>query len=151
MDEDDFVLSDGEDEPSNNRQESTSDAQEKLTSNRDTTKLSSKEQRKLLNKQHPELMPVVSHFSSIVKELEDTTRVATKALIHENGAAEVSTSSKLSIDRAFMIGLIIVHYVDNVTLAEKQCKINGAFFNPTISLEKFMTLIAWLAFLHFLT
>jgi hypothetical protein len=110
MDEDDFVLSDGEDdEPSNNRQESTSDAHEKLLSNRDTTKLSSKAQRKLLNKQHPELMPVVSHFSSVVKELEDSTRVATKALTQENGAAEVSTSSKLSIDRAFMIGLSIVH------------------------------------------
>jgi hypothetical protein len=111
MDEDDFVLSGEDEEPSNNRQESTSDGQEKLLSNRDTTKLSSKEQRKLLNKQHPELMPVVSHFSSVVKELEDSTRVATKALIQENGAAEVSTSSKLSIDHAFMIGLSIVHII----------------------------------------
>jgi hypothetical protein len=87
MDEDDFVLSGEEDDslPPN-----AANSQEKLVATRDTSKLSAKEKRKLMNKQHPELIPVVSHFSDVIKDLKNRTQVATKALTQADNTAEVS-------------------------------------------------------------
>jgi U3 small nucleolar RNA-associated protein 3 len=84
MSEDDFVLSDNEDEydmgdPSG-------------ATTRDVSKLSAKDRQKLLEKQHPELLPLLSYFSSVVKDLDESTSVATKAVFEgELGTAEVCT------------------------------------------------------------
>merc|ERR1712238_136977 len=85
MDEDDFVLSEDE---SDDRESSTGDDEagkessstkitstktihEKLETIRDTSKLTKKETRQLLDKQYPELLPMVSYFSDIVKDLKE--------------------------------------------------------------------------------
>jgi U3 small nucleolar RNA-associated protein 3 len=92
MTEDDFVLSDDEEgRPSSEKKPSTEDSKEELFASRDLSKLSVKDKRKLLNKQHPELLPIVSYFSDIVKDLQGRTAVATKALMEgEEGTAQVS-------------------------------------------------------------
>jgi len=94
MDEDDFVLSgDDEEGTSSNKadakNESSNNTQhEELQTIRDTSKLSKKETRKLLDKQYPELLPMVSYFSDIVKDLKDRTQVATTVLMAGDGNAE---------------------------------------------------------------
>lgn len=86
MDEDDFAISGDEGDGDDDLEK----PQEELKATRDTSKLSSKEKRKLIQKQHPELLPVVSHFSDVVKELKDRTRVATTVLTQDENSAEVS-------------------------------------------------------------
>jgi len=102
MDEDDFVLSEDEndekDSPTGNDKAGKESSSTKITSAkaihekletiRDTSKLTKKETRKLLDKQYPELLPMVSYFSDIVKDLKDRTQVATKALMDGEGTAE---------------------------------------------------------------
>jgi hypothetical protein len=92
MSEDDFILSDTEhDDDDNNKIQSDHD----LTVSANLLKLSTKERKKLLEKQHPELLPLISHFSEIVQELQSKTWVATHALFDgETGTAEVSWKRK---------------------------------------------------------
>lgn len=86
MTEDDFVLSDDEHD----------DAEEAGGGNdiaafRDLSKLSLKDKQKLLDKQHPELLPLLSHFSIMVNDLRNKTAVATQAVFYgEEGTADVS-------------------------------------------------------------
>lgn len=80
MQEDDFVPPGDEDET----EDLSSLGQERFATVRDTTQLSVKERRKLLKVQHPELLPVASFFSEILKEFLQTTKVATKALMGQN-------------------------------------------------------------------
>uniref|UniRef100_A0A7S4AET8 Sas10 C-terminal domain-containing protein n=1 Tax=Pseudo-nitzschia australis TaxID=44445 RepID=A0A7S4AET8_9STRA len=47
-----------------------------------------KESRKLLEKQYPELLPMVSYFSDVVKDLKDRTEIGTKVLMEGEGTAE---------------------------------------------------------------
>lgn len=105
MDEDDFVLSDNEEEPTKNAKNSSKSSNaETIKSSRDVSKLSRKEARKLLLKHHPELLPMISYFADVAKDLRDRTGVATKALMGDEGTAEVSLycfSGKWV--RAFMI------------------------------------------------
>jgi U3 small nucleolar RNA-associated protein 3 len=85
MSEDDFVLSDNEED----NKQAGDDAGE-LSSARDVMKLSLKDKRKVLDKQHPEFLPLVSHFSSVVKDLDSRTAVAAGALFDGDDAnAEV--------------------------------------------------------------
>jgi hypothetical protein len=76
MQEDDFVPSDDEEAAD----ESTL-VPNQVATFRDTAQLSGKERLKLLKMRHPELLPVVSHFTEILKEYLRTTKVATDALI----------------------------------------------------------------------
>ena len=118
MKEDDFVLSGDENEEDDGEDASASgdvkgavalDATTNAVT-RDLSKLSTKSKRKLLETQHPELLPIVSYFSDIVKDLKDKTMVATKALMEgEQGTAEVSgTAQELINLDALMIGWSIV-------------------------------------------
>jgi U3 small nucleolar RNA-associated protein 3 len=85
MDEDDFVLSDNEEDV-----KEAGDEVGELSSARDVMKLSLKDKRKVLDKQHPEFMPLLSHFSSVVKDLDSRTAVAAGALFDGDDAnAEV--------------------------------------------------------------
>jgi hypothetical protein len=87
MTEDDFVLSDTDDDDDDNRHQSDHD----VTVSANLAKLSTKERKKLLEKQHPELLPLLSHFSEIVQDLQSKTWVATHAVFDgETGTAEVS-------------------------------------------------------------
>lgn len=88
MSEDDFIISDAEDDDDNSN---------KYKNDRDVavsakiSKLSTKERKKLLEKQHPELLPLLSHFSDILQDLKSKTWVATHAVFDgEAGTAEVS-------------------------------------------------------------
>jgi U3 small nucleolar RNA-associated protein 3 len=85
MSEDDFVLSDNEED-----KKQVGDEDVELSSARDVMKLSLKDKRKVLDKQHPEFLPLISYFSSVVKDLDSRTAVATGALFDgEDDNAEV--------------------------------------------------------------
>lgn len=85
MSEDDFVLSDTEED-----KHRVGDEEEDLTSVRDASKLSLKDKRRLLDKQHPEYLPLLSYFSTVVKDLDTRTATAAGALFDgEEGNAEV--------------------------------------------------------------
>jgi U3 small nucleolar RNA-associated protein 3 len=75
MSEDDFVLSDNEED-----EKEAGDEVGELSSARDVMKLSLKDKRKVLDKQHPEFLPLLSYFSSVVKDLDSRTAVAAGAL-----------------------------------------------------------------------
>lgn len=90
MDQDDFEISDDDVETAPLQQKST-----KFATTRDISKLGPKDRRKLLKLQHPEMIPIVSHFSDVSKEFMDSTRVATKVLLENNLAAEVSLVRQL--------------------------------------------------------
>lgn len=74
MAEEDFMLSDNEDEKQD---------ESKVTATRDVAKLSSKDKQKILDKQHPEILPLLSYFSHAVKDLPNTT-VASRALFDDS-------------------------------------------------------------------
>jgi U3 small nucleolar RNA-associated protein 3 len=85
MSEDDFVLSDTEED-----KKEADDEVGELSSARDVMKLSLKDKRKVLDKQHPEFLPLLSYFSGVVKDLDTRTVVATGALFDgDEGNAEV--------------------------------------------------------------
>lgn len=89
MSEDDFVFSDKEEDVEGD-EDSKHGAQHIESSTRDVSKLSAKDRRKILDKKHPEMLPLLSYFSEVVKELEDSTSVATRAIFQgEEGTAEV--------------------------------------------------------------
>jgi U3 small nucleolar RNA-associated protein 3 len=90
MDEDDFVLSDDEEAADAKNAAKARTNTEKIEAARDVSKLSKKQARKLIQKQHPELLPMVSYFADVVKDLRDRTDVVTKALMEGEGTAEVS-------------------------------------------------------------
>lgn len=60
-----------------------------LNQARDTTKLQLKGRRKLIRKQHPELIPVVSYVADVVRDIKDSTSVASGVLLDDKSAAEV--------------------------------------------------------------
>jgi hypothetical protein len=93
MEEDDFVLSEdeGDETELNKKVSASSELQMKTT--RVTSKLTKKEARKLLHKRHPELLPMVSYFADIVKDLRDRTDAAAEALLESEKTAEVSSFS----------------------------------------------------------
>ena len=91
MDEDDFVLSDNEDE---NEKPSSQDV-ETVQSSRDLKKLSRAAKRKLLQSHHPELIPLVTHFSDVVNDWNERTSVVANALFSSNDVSpEVSLSHR---------------------------------------------------------
>lgn len=92
MEEDDFVLSgdEGDGEQLESDKKTTGASRLEIKTTRDASKLTKKEARKLLQKKHPELMPMVSYFADIVKDLKDRTDVAAKALLDGEETAEVS-------------------------------------------------------------
>ena len=90
MDEDDFIIEDHFDNESG-RNTIHLDVDSKITSYRDVSNLSSKEKRRFIKNQHPELLPLVSHFSDLCRDCRETTS-AVKALL--NGSADVIKVSK---------------------------------------------------------
>jgi hypothetical protein len=85
MDQDDFEISDDDAEGAPIVQKTV-----KFATTRDISKLGPKDRRKLLKNQHPEMIPIVSHFSGVSKEFMDSTCVATRVLLENNQTAEVS-------------------------------------------------------------
>lgn len=91
MSEDDFVLSDDD------QDEKGAPVDMATSSTQNLSKLSMKDKQKLIDKQHPELLPLVSHFSGVVRDLHVNTSVAVSAVFEgEEGTAEVSYHSKIS-------------------------------------------------------
>jgi U3 small nucleolar RNA-associated protein 3 len=85
MTEEDFVLSDDEEDAVELRDGKG------VTATRNLSKLSMKDKQKLLDKQHPELLPLLSHFSTMVEHLDAKTAVATRAVFFgEEDTADVS-------------------------------------------------------------
>mmetsp|Transcript_20286 Transcript_20286/g.42428 ORF Transcript_20286/g.42428 Transcript_20286/m.42428 type:complete len:694 (-) Transcript_20286:38-2119(-) len=99
MDDADFMLDgdDGDDEegaqedaePKSNKSKSKDDRMETIQSVKSAkqlSKLSKKEKLKLLKVNHPELLPLVQHFSSPIQELSETTMVAAGTLLKDGVA-----------------------------------------------------------------
>ena len=87
MDEEDFVLSD--DERSSKVKTSLS-VVDKITAQRDVSKLSRSDKKKLLHSHHPELLPLLTHFSQLIRDYESRTQIVTKALLEgDEGTPEV--------------------------------------------------------------
>ena len=104
MDHDDFELSDDDKEEASSEKKTQS-----LDKMRDIASLGQKERRKLLKLQHPELLPIVSHFASVAKRHNDSTQVATRTLLENDEAAKVRYLCTLN--QAFMIGFGMVRFV----------------------------------------
>ncbi len=93
MDDEDFMLGTNEngsevEEPKPKKKMSTDEGNMEIIkssrSPKQLSQLSEKEKMKLLKTNHPELLPLVQHFSDSVLELSDTTLVAAGALL-KNG------------------------------------------------------------------
>ena len=98
MSEDDFVLSEGDEEEARDQRQKKgkdgSSKMEEVTIARDVMMLTTKEKQKLLDKHHSELLPLLSHFTPTVNDLETKTAVAVQALLEgEEGTPEVCTST----------------------------------------------------------
>ena len=86
MKEDDFVVSSDEDETP-----AISDVTASTMSQRNLLQLSIKEKQRLLNKQHPEFLPLVTHFSKVIHVYHTNTVKAVDAIFYgEEGTAQVS-------------------------------------------------------------
>jgi len=102
MKEDDFMLDfdpedddedddDKTDDPTNHKKRTTSKGSSKVSSSedillpsatsRDVSKLSRSDKRRLLKSHHPELLPLMSHFSEVIQEWNTKTRVVANALL----------------------------------------------------------------------
>lgn len=101
MDDADFMLDGagddaedegGEERPKSKKRKTNGDdermdtAFQSIKSSKQLSKLSKKEKLKVLKANHPELLPVLQHFSGPVRELSETTMVAAGALL-KNGVA----------------------------------------------------------------
>lgn len=109
MASDDFELSDDNDEEDENDDNQNDKGTKQSLAMRDTSKLTLKEQRKLLKKQHPELLPLVSYFGDIVKELQSSTSVATRALMDSDDTAKVCTQVYLFVGWYFSMRVSYPH------------------------------------------
>jgi hypothetical protein len=110
MSEDDFIVSDEDNDDDDNDvdvdnddndednvkykdkvKSTTTKSVSKIVSNDKFTSLSMKEKRKIIEKQHPEMLPILSHFTDIVQNLQNHTSIATKAIFDskEENTAEV--------------------------------------------------------------
>lgn len=94
MSEEDFVLSDAEDAAAIDAVKDGADggtgAAALTGASRNVAKLSTKDKQKLLDRQHPELLPLLSHFSNMAEDLNRNTSVAAEAIFEgEEGTAEV--------------------------------------------------------------
>jgi hypothetical protein len=85
MTEDDFVVSSDEEDTPEVKDITTSMSQRNLL------QLSIKDKRRLLNKHHPEFLPLVTHFSTVIKNYDSKTSKAVGAMFYgEEGTANVS-------------------------------------------------------------
>lgn len=82
MVEDDFYISDDE----------SHDGKSKVTIPGQASAATKKQRQRALNRQHPELLPLLSHFTATLSDLHNHTLVATSAVMDgEKGTAEVRT------------------------------------------------------------
>ena len=87
MKEEDFVLSDDEVE-----EDSEEKAEGALEASATRDFKSRSEKIKFLDRKHPELLPLVSHFTDMLREWKDQTNVVTRALLEgEKGTPQVRT------------------------------------------------------------
>jgi U3 small nucleolar RNA-associated protein 3 len=85
MTEEDFVVSSDEDDTPEINDITTSMSQRNLL------QLSVKDKRRLLNKHHPEFLPLVTHFSKLIRVYDSQTSKAVNAMFFgEEGTANVS-------------------------------------------------------------
>jgi U3 small nucleolar RNA-associated protein 3 len=104
MDDEDFFLgtnvkSSEDEEPKSNKKLSKNEGDMEIIksskSPKDVSKLSDKEKMKLLKTHHPELLPLVQHFSHSVSELSETTLVAAGAMLG-NGVTKCSKEMEVN-------------------------------------------------------
>ena len=101
MSEDDFLLSDDDDDDDKSNLDNkmknvdSCSKESKGHSVKDNLlKLSVREQRKVIEKHHPEILPLLVHFTGIVENLQNQSTVATRAIFEseEENTAEVRRS-----------------------------------------------------------
>jgi U3 small nucleolar RNA-associated protein 3 len=92
MTEEDFLLSDSDDQADGADENDEMQQKGLLASRTDVSKLSAKEKGKLLDRKHPEFLPLLSHFSPMVRDFHSKTSAVTKAVFFgEPGTANVRT------------------------------------------------------------
>jgi U3 small nucleolar RNA-associated protein 3 len=90
MTEEDFLLSDSDDQADDADENAELQERGLIASRIDVSKLSAKEKGKLLNRKHPEFLPLLSHFSPMVRDFHSKTSIVTKAVFFgEPGTANV--------------------------------------------------------------
>jgi U3 small nucleolar RNA-associated protein 3 len=105
MTEEDFLLSDSDDQADGADEHAEMQERGLIASRTDLSKLSAKEKSKLLDRKHPEFLPLLSHFSPMVRDFHSKTSVVTKAVFFgEAGTANVRTRF---LSRCF--GLLCLH------------------------------------------
>jgi hypothetical protein len=67
-----------------NKQHNATKKVSKIKKSDKLIKLSIKEKRKIIEKQHPEMLPLISHFTDIVQDLQSNTLIATNAIFDNN-------------------------------------------------------------------
>jgi U3 small nucleolar RNA-associated protein 3 len=106
MDEDDFVMSDDEEDKELGKEKATKTITD-IRSTKHLSKLSRSDRRRLLQSHHPELTPLVSHFKHVVEEWDSRTSVVTNAVFDgDEGTMEVCLSHGMhrTVWNASMIG-----------------------------------------------
>jgi U3 small nucleolar RNA-associated protein 3 len=99
MQEEDFVLSDDEEQDEAKTEES-----DKTKMNKDVAKLSRSEKARMLDQQHPELLALVGHFSKVLREWKEKTNVVTSVLLQGgDGTTEVSNRHAWWAEHAFIL------------------------------------------------
>lgn len=126
MSEDDFVLSDADDDDNDVSQKNTIDEKSATTktssSSKIVTKLSVKEQRKIIEKQHPEMLPLLSHFTTIVEDLQNQTAIASRAIFEsEENTAEVSISQYCSSLSLLVVCVVVFVVIDDYITYGSSC------------------------------
>ena len=125
MEEGDFMLDDSDDDgevqekPKKKQKKSSSKIQEaegvetiqSVKNAKQISKLSRKDKMKLLKANHPELLPLVQHFSGSVQDLVDSTMVAGGALL-KNGAKAGRKEAKVRFDFLHLFGLRALNMID---------------------------------------
>jgi len=158
MEEGDFMLDGDQDEeevevkPKKKKQKKSSSRQgeevetilQPSKNTKQMSKLSKKEKIKLLKANHPELLPLVQHFSGSVQDLVDSTMVASGALL-KNGAKAgkkeaqaigatsaglqyLITKSMLQASKALNLSLYLLLKADQAKNAASTSADSGAMF-----------------------
>ncbi len=118
MDDEDFILGTNEkgsedEEPKPKKKKSKDIGHMEIIksskSPKHLSKLSDKEKMKLLKTNHPELLPLVQHFSDSVLELSETTLVAAGAML-KNGVDECA--KEMEVNEASSYSLVCAKRLD---------------------------------------
>lgn len=90
MEDDDFLIEDHFETEGVSKKISQLYGGASISASRDVSNLSSKAKRKFIKKQHPELLPLVAHFSDVCKDCKEIANAASSILHRSDDIIKVS-------------------------------------------------------------